>query len=103
MSAFQEILQLARAQSAAVARGDLETAVRMLEDRALLLQSAGQPTPEDEDAIREVMRRDRDLSGAVRERMLDIRARSLKLQQGRSAMAGYARQGRQLGLVDSRR
>ena len=103
MSAFQEILRLARAQSEAVAHGDLETAIRLLQDRAALLQQAGPASAEDEDAIREVLRRDRDLSGAIRERMLAIRAQARELQQGRAALAGYAPPPRQLGLLDASR
>lgn len=89
MSPFQAVLQLARQQSAAVARGDLDAAVRLLAERAALLEGAGPPAPADVDAIREVLRRDRDLSAAVRERMLDLRARSLKLRHGRNALSGY--------------
>ena len=104
MSVYHEILELARTQSDAVARGDLDVAVRILEERSALLGRAPTPTRDDEDAIREVLRRDRDLSGAIRERMLDIRARSLKLQQGRVALTGYhTPRQHQLGLVDATR
>jgi hypothetical protein len=89
MSPYQHLLQLARQQSAAVARGDLETAIRLLQDRAALLEGAAAPGPQDADAIREVLRRDRDLSGAIRERMLDIRARAVQLRHGRRAHNGY--------------
>jgi hypothetical protein len=105
MDPFQELVRIAREQSAALARGELETAVRLLDDRAVILQSLGQArTVADENAVREVMRRDRDLSSAIRERMIDIRNRSLKLQHGRAALSGYgAGPARQLGLIDATR
>lgn len=102
MSVFQEILEVSRAQSEALARGDLDAAMRMVQDRAVLIEHAGSAaTPEDEDAIREVLRRDRDLSSAIRERMIEIRNHSRKLQQGRVALSGYQSQPRQLGLLDT--
>ena len=104
MSVYQQLVHLARQQSAAVARGDVEAAVALLTDRAALLAGASPPGPADADAVREVLRRDRDLSGAIRERMLDLRARARALQQGRTALAGYNTSVRgPLHLVDSRR
>jgi hypothetical protein len=91
VSAYPELLRLAQAQSAALARGDLEAAVGMLEARGAVLARAGAPGPSDLDVIREVLRLDRDLSGAIRERMLEIRQQALDNQRGRRALSGYGR------------
>jgi|ERR1051326_629836 hypothetical protein len=89
MSAYERVLQLAREQSAAAARGDLDTAVRLLRDRAAILASAPPAEAGDADTIREILRRDRDLSGAIRKRMIDLRDRAVRSQHGRVALAGY--------------
>ena len=94
MSAYLELLRLAQAQAAALARGDLDGAVSMLEARGAVLARAGAPAPADLDAIREVLRLDRDLSGAIRERMLEIRQQAMEAQRGRRALDGYGRGGR---------
>jgi hypothetical protein len=104
MTAYQQVLQIAREQSAAVARGDVEAAVALLERRGALLQNAGQASAEDAEAIREILRRDRDLSGAIRERMLQIRAEAIGARHGRNALAGYQPSvNRQSSLLDSAR
>jgi hypothetical protein len=89
VSAYTELLRLAEAQSAALARGDLEAAVGMLDARGAVLALAGVPDADDLDRIREVLRLDRDLSSAIRERMLAIRAEALDNQRGQRALAGY--------------
>ena len=89
MSAYLELLRVAEAQSAAMARGDLEGAVGLLDARAALLAQAGPPRPTDLDAIREVLRLDRDLSGAIRQRMIHIREEALASRRGQRALAGY--------------
>ena len=89
MSAYTELLRLAEAQSAALARGDLAAAVDLLEARGALLAQAGPPRPSDADAIREVLRLDRELAGAIRGRMLHIRNQAVENQRGQRALAGY--------------
>jgi hypothetical protein len=89
MSVYHEILELARQQSAAVVRGDLETAVRLVGDRGAVLRDAPPAGPGDADAIREILRRDRDLAGAIRERMIEIRNQAVSFQRGRVALSGY--------------
>jgi hypothetical protein len=104
LNPFHELLRIAREQSAAIARGDLEAASRLLDDRAPIVEHLRPvQTVDEENAIREVMRRDRVLSDAIRERMIDIRNRALKLQQGRTALSGYGAPARQLGLLDATR
>jgi hypothetical protein len=89
MSLYAEVLRLAEAQSAALARGDLEAAVGLLDARGALLAKAGPPQPSDADAIRRVLRLDRELAGAIRERMLRIRAQAVENRRGQRALAGY--------------
>ena len=89
MSVYTELVRVAEAQSAALARGDLEAAVGMLDTRAALLAQAGPPRPSDADAIREVLRLDGELSSAIRERMLHIRGLAVESQRGQRALAGY--------------
>jgi hypothetical protein len=89
MTAYEQVLELARQQSAAVARGDVESAVNLLSRRAEVLAAAPPATDADADLIREILRRDRDLSGAIRERMIDLRNRAVQSQHGRLALAGY--------------
>jgi len=85
------LLDLARDQAAAVARGDLEVAVDLLDARAAVLTDAPAPGAADTDAIREVLRLDRDLSSAIRERMIQLRGEVLDSRQGHTALNGYAR------------
>jgi len=89
MSAYREVLELARQQSAAVACGDLETAVRLVGERGAVLRDAPPAGPGDAEAIREILRRDRDLAGAIRERMIEIRKQAVNSQRGRVALSGY--------------
>jgi hypothetical protein len=89
MSVFQEILDLARQQSQALERGDLEDAVRLISVRAPLVEQAGRAGHEDAEVIHEILRLDRQLSSAIRERMVDIRNQACKTQYGRTALAGY--------------
>ena len=93
MSAYLELLRLAQAQDRAVARGDLEAAVGMLEARGAVLARADVPGQADLDVIREVLRLDRELSGAIRERMLEIRQQAIETQRGRRALDSYSRRG----------
>ena len=104
MSPFDEVLELARRQAAAAARDDLDEAVRLLEQRAELLASAGPAAPTDADAIAETLRLDRELSSALRERMLRIRDEALALQRGRTAVSGYRPpRSRRPRMIDSER
>jgi hypothetical protein len=89
MSLYSEVLRLAETQSAAVARGDLEAALGLLDARGALLAKAGPPQSSDADVIRQVLRLDRELAGAIRERMLGIRAQAVENQRGQRALASY--------------
>jgi hypothetical protein len=88
-SAYAALLELARRQIQAAERGDLTAAIALMPARADLLASAGAPSDADHDAIREVLRLDRDLATALRRRMIAIRNEAVGLQQGRTALAGY--------------
>jgi hypothetical protein len=85
------LLDLARDQAEAAARGDLDTAISLLDVRAAVLVGAPAPGAVDTDAIREVLRLDRELSSAFRERMLELRGEVLDSHQGHKALNGYAR------------
>ena len=89
--AYTRLLDLARDQAEAAARGDLDTAVRLLDVRAAVLANAPAPGTADADAIREVLRLDRELSSAFREHMLELRGEVLDSRQGHKALNGYAR------------
>jgi hypothetical protein len=89
--AYTRLLDLARDQAAAVARGDLDAAVNLLDARAAVLTDAPAPGAADTDAIREVLRLDRDLSSAIRERMIELRDEVLDSRRGNKALNGYAR------------
>ena len=89
MSTYHDLLGLAEQQAEAVRRGDLETAIGLLDARGALLDRVGAPSREDLDAIREVLRLDRELSSALRERMIEMRNAARSLQTGRQALDGY--------------
>jgi hypothetical protein len=104
LSGFDEVLDIARKQSLAIANDDLLEAIRLLDNRAALLAHALPAGPEDAAAIREVLRRDRDLSSAIRERMIELRTQAVAFQRGRVALAGYQTHNNgTLQLVDARR
>jgi hypothetical protein len=85
------LLDLARDQAEAAARGDIDAAVSLLDVRAAVLGDAPAPGAADTDAIKEVLRLDRDLSSAIRERMIQLRGEALDNRQGHKALNGYAR------------
>jgi len=91
VSLYQQVLDIAREQAVALRRGELEAATALLDQRAQLLVNALAPTPDDIPLIEEVMRLDRDLSSAIRERMIKIRNDVLDGQQGRRALNSYGR------------
>jgi hypothetical protein len=90
MSPYQQVLELARQQVEACSRGDLDEAVDSLDVRAALLAAAPPPSTDDLEAIRETLRIDRELSGAIRGRMIAIRDETLRVQRGRTALSGYS-------------
>lgn len=91
MSVYQQVLDVARAQSAALGRGELEAATALLDHREQLLLTASAPTPDEIALIEEIMQLDRALSSAIRERMIKIRNEVLDGQQGRRALNSYGR------------
>jgi hypothetical protein len=97
---YARLLDLARSQAEACARGDLElAAVQLLDDRARILADAPAPNASDLDAIREVVRLDRELSAAIRARMLDLRNEGLADQHARTALSGYRPRLRQTAVA----
>ena len=73
-----------------VASGDLEAAVGMLTERGVVLEAAPPPKPADANVIREILRLDRVLSGAIRERMVAIRDEVTEGRRGRRALDSYS-------------
>jgi hypothetical protein len=89
LSPYAVLLDLAHQQADAAARGDLESAIALLGDRAGILATAMPTCTQDREDMREVMRLDRELASAIRRRMIDIRNEVFGLQNGRTALAGY--------------
>jgi uncharacterized protein YjiK len=89
MTSFEEVLRIAQDQAALVARGDVEAAVARLDERGSLLSRAPAPLASDTDTIEEILRLDRVLSSAIRERMVHIRNEALEGQRGKRALSGY--------------
>src|SRR5258708_32802027 len=100
MSAYQKLLDLARAQTVAVQRGDLDTAVALLDTRARWLAQAPAAAVADHPQIREVMLLDRQLSGALRERMVKLRDDATAAPRGGSALIGYKPGPPEARLID---
>jgi hypothetical protein len=90
-TAYSSILDIAHKQAQLLARGELESAVALIQTRQDLLDAASSPNAQDVEAIKEIMRLDRDLSSAIRERMIAIRQEALEGQAGRRALNGYGR------------
>ena len=91
MSAYQQVLDIAREQSAALSRGELEVATRLLDERATLLAGTALPTVADVPIVEEILRLDRDLSSAIRQRMIAIRDEARDGERGRKALDSYGR------------
>ncbi len=89
VSPYARMLRLAEEQVAALGRGDVETAIRLLDDRAEILASAREPTDDDRQTIRGLLALDRHISGELRERMLRIREEAMATQFNQTALAGY--------------
>jgi hypothetical protein len=87
--AYAQLLDLARSQAAASARGELDLAVELLDDRARLLDQVPAPNAADSDAIREVLRLDSALAAAIRAHMLELRSEGLADQHARTGLSGY--------------
>jgi hypothetical protein len=90
MSPFEQVLCIAQEQLAAVARGDLLGATARLDERGALLATAPAPQLADTETIEAILRLDRVLSSAIRERMVAIRNEALEGQRGRQALNGYS-------------
>jgi len=91
VNAYQQVLELARRQSAAIDRGDLEGATALLDERAALLADAPLPGPADAPLVEEILRLDRDLSSAIRHRMIAIRDEARRDERGKKALDSYGR------------
>jgi hypothetical protein len=88
---YHEVLEIARQQSAALGRGQLETATELIDQRADLLVDAPVPAAHEVPVVEEILRLDRVLSSAIRERMIEIRTEANERQRGRRALGGYGR------------
>jgi hypothetical protein len=97
MSAYAELLELARQQVAIAREGDVESAVGLMCVRQRVLDAAPPASAKDAPLIKAVLTLDRELAGYIRERMLHIREESLTLHRGQTAMRGYASYRRPLG------
>jgi hypothetical protein len=91
MSMYEKVLAIAREQASAIAEGELERAIRLLDRRAALLAGAPAPSQPEVPMLEEVLRLDRDLANAIRYRMIAIRDEARQGQQGRHALQGYSR------------
>jgi hypothetical protein len=91
MSRYQQVLDIARQQSAALAQGELDVATALLDPRAALLYGAPAPTVAEGPLVTEILRLDRSLSSAIREAMIAIRNEALEGHKGRQALGGYGR------------
>ena len=91
MNRYQQVLDIARQQSAALDRGDLEGATALLDERAVLLAGAPLPGTADVALVEEILRLDRDLSSAIRHRMISLRDEARGSERGKKALDGYGR------------
>jgi hypothetical protein len=90
---YAALLELARRQADLLDRGDLGSAVALLDERQQLLDAVRGATTANAaevQAMLEVLRLDRALSNAIRRRMIDLRDEAAGLSRSRVAMAGYA-------------
>jgi hypothetical protein len=87
---FEQILLIAQQQVEAVARGDLEAAVARLDQRGELVAQLPPALGRDTSTLEEIMRLDRVLSSAVRDRMVAIRDEAAQFQRGSHALDSYA-------------
>jgi hypothetical protein len=90
MTAYAELLDLARQQVKAAQKGDVDAAVSLLDARAQLIASAPPATVAEKPIIEEVLTLDRELAGFIRLRMLEIREQVLATGRGQTALRGYA-------------
>jgi hypothetical protein len=90
-SKYAPLLAIARQQADLLERGDIEQAISMMDTRADIIVAVGPPEPADHETLREVLRLDRQLSSAIRERMIHLRNEAFEGQQGRRALSGYGR------------
>lgn len=91
MSIYEQVLAIAREQSEALGRGELERAIGLLDRRAELLEGAEPPSKPEVPLVEEILMLDRALATAIRQRMIAIRDEARQGQQGRQALQGYAR------------
>jgi Flagellar protein FliT len=89
MSAYAQLLDLARTQVANAKSGDVDSAISLMTTRQRVIDAAPPASAADAPLIQEVLVLDRQLAGFLRERMLRIREEGLKLQRGQAAMRGY--------------
>jgi hypothetical protein len=90
-SVYLQVLAIAQEQSEALQRGEVERAVALLDRRAALLACTTTPTPDEVPVVKEILRLDRDLSSAIRERMIRIRGEAVETRHGQHVLDGYGR------------
>jgi hypothetical protein len=102
MSVYQSVVALARQQAEAASHGDMDRVVRLLGQRGALLETAAAASEADRAAIEETLKLDREIAGAIRQRMLHIRQEVLNLRHGQTALAGYGSTAARRSRLDSR-
>ena len=94
MSAYEEVLHLAREQVEATNHGDMDRVVLLLSERDAILAAAPPAVEADRAAIEETLKLDREIAGAFRQKMLHARQGVLNLRHGADALNGYGRANR---------
>jgi hypothetical protein len=91
VSVYHQVLEIALEQSAALGRGELESATALLDRRAELLAHAPLASAAELPLVEEILQLDRKLATALRLRMIAIRDEVRDGERGRKALDGYGR------------
>jgi hypothetical protein len=91
MTVYEQVLAIARQQASALADGELDRAVSLLNRRAELLTGAPPPSESEVRVVEQILELDRELASAIRYRMIAIRDEARQGHQGRHALQGYSR------------
>ena|SRR5579859_3794425 len=89
MTAYEQVLDIARRQVIALEAGDVQTAAALLDERGRLIAAAPPTGPADEPVIRAILDHDRVIATAFRRRMIAIRDEVARLHHGQHALSGY--------------
>lgn len=100
---FQQLVWLSERQVDAFARGEVGTMYELIAERGALIARLPTPGPADQVFLQQAIGLDRQLSEAVRERMLALRSTAAQLHQRQGNLNGYriggARSARLLNFV----